>query len=259
MSGSAWANAPKEVRTQVETLAAGIKHVLDDALVGIYVHGSLALGCFNPQRSDVDVLVVTRRTIDERTQWQLAPVLLSSSTPRARPRTAPYPLEISFLTEAQLRPWRYPTPYDVHFSESWRAWVEAGEWKRGGEDHDLAAHIRVVRDAGIALLGPDPREVFPEVPDDDFEDSLLRDFDWSREQNRSLYSVLSGSRIWAALTEGGLHSKASGAEWALQRAPKEFGPLIDRALALYRGELDDEELDPGDVSRYLDFLAARVR
>lgn len=31
---------------------------LSENLVGIYLHGSLAMGCFNPSRSDVDLVVV---------------------------------------------------------------------------------------------------------------------------------------------------------------------------------------------------------
>ena len=35
-----------------------IKTFLNHQYVGVYLHGSLALGCFHPQKSDVDVLLV---------------------------------------------------------------------------------------------------------------------------------------------------------------------------------------------------------
>ena len=32
----------------------------------------------------------------------------------------PAPLELSVLARTDLQPWRYPTPYQLHFSETWR-------------------------------------------------------------------------------------------------------------------------------------------
>jgi streptomycin 3"-adenylyltransferase len=49
---------PRSVDEQVDRLVAGFRDILGDNLHGIYLHGSLALGCFNPARSDIDVLVV---------------------------------------------------------------------------------------------------------------------------------------------------------------------------------------------------------
>ena len=37
--------------------------ILGENLVGVYLHGSLAMGCFNPRSSDVDLLVVVREDI----------------------------------------------------------------------------------------------------------------------------------------------------------------------------------------------------
>ena len=38
------------------------REVLADALTGVYLHGSLAMGCFNPVTSDVDLIVDTTGT-----------------------------------------------------------------------------------------------------------------------------------------------------------------------------------------------------
>ncbi len=39
--------------------------VLTDCLTGIYLHGSLAAGCFQWERSDIDFLTVVRRALTE--------------------------------------------------------------------------------------------------------------------------------------------------------------------------------------------------
>ncbi|HJW82735.1 MAG TPA: hypothetical protein VJ754_00380, partial [Anaerolineae bacterium] len=50
------------MRAQVDDLLAGLHTILGENLVGVYLHGSLALGCFNPAQSGVDLLVVRRQT-----------------------------------------------------------------------------------------------------------------------------------------------------------------------------------------------------
>ena len=36
------------------------RKILGDNLTGIYLHGSAAMGCFNPKESDIDLLVVVK-------------------------------------------------------------------------------------------------------------------------------------------------------------------------------------------------------
>ena len=127
---------------QAERLTTDLASILSDALVGVYLHGSLVLGCFNPQRSDIDVVAVTRRLTTQDERRRLGALMLRSSSSKERPRQPPYPLELSLLTGAQLRPWRYPTPFDFHYGESQRDRFAAGDFQPlWAEDRDLAAHI----------------------------------------------------------------------------------------------------------------------
>jgi predicted nucleotidyltransferase len=48
-----------DVETLLDSFVSGLAELLGDELVGVYLHGSLALGAFNPERSDVDFLVAT--------------------------------------------------------------------------------------------------------------------------------------------------------------------------------------------------------
>jgi predicted nucleotidyltransferase len=146
---------PAAVREQLDRLTRDLRDALADELVGVYLHGSLVLGCFNPQRSDIDVIAVTRRAITSEERNALGALMLRSSGQKERPRQAPFPLEMSLLTAEQLRPWRYPTPFDFHYGESQRRRFTAGEFNPlWAEDYDLAAHVTVLREAGVTLLGP---------------------------------------------------------------------------------------------------------
>ena len=64
--------APPKSAADAEQMMQIIKDryhtLLQDNLVGIYLHGSLAAGCFHWERSDIDFLVVVRRplTVDKK-------------------------------------------------------------------------------------------------------------------------------------------------------------------------------------------------
>jgi len=227
----------KEGRGHLDDLVHGLRDVLREGLVGVYVHGSLALGCFNPALSDLDVLVVTKRPLTSTEREAHAPVLAAGGR-----------IEISFLPASSLRRWRHPAPYDLHFA--WKGSRVLGP----GEDHDLAAHVTIARHAGVALLGPPPVDVFPEVPWEDYEDSLRRDLESCGEHGGRLYAVLSPARIWATLTERVVHSKASGAAWALERAPEEFQAQLSQALETYRTGTREPSFARDEVRPFVDFV-----
>jgi predicted nucleotidyltransferase len=257
MSGPA---APAEAREQLGVLVSELESILGNELVGVYLHGSLVLGCFNPQQSDIDLIAVTRRRLNAKKRRRLGALMLGSSAAKERPREPPYPLEVSILRETQLNPWRYPTPFDFHYGESQRDRFTAGEFEPlWDEDHDLAAHITLLREAGVTLAGRPIDEVFPTVPWADYADSLLRDLVWSRERRLDLYGILNASRIWATFTERRLHSKLSGGIWALEHAPKEFHRLIAGATAVYRGESEDDDFESPEVLAYVSYVEPLVR
>jgi predicted nucleotidyltransferase len=95
----------KDAHRRVEDLVRRLQDIVADDLVGVYLHGSLALGCFNPALSDLDLLVVTKQALTSDQRQALGPVLSRSGR-----------VEISFLAAPSLRPWRHPAPYDLHFS-----------------------------------------------------------------------------------------------------------------------------------------------
>lgn len=252
-----WPDCPEDVRRQVDSLANGLCRILADNLIGIYLHGSLAMGGFNPQRSDVDLLVVARRGMRVQTKREVAGLLLRCSND-------PRPIEISFLSQAQVRPWWHPAPFDFHFGEDWREELEAqmadGRWRTWNDethvDRDLAAHITVTLSRGICLYGAPFAEVFPPVPHEDYLDSILSDVDWARERivENPVYFVLNACRVLAYLSEGLILSKDEGGAWALAGLPSEFHPTIAVALDIYRGEAE-----PGALrAEYVAPFAAHV-
>lgn len=238
-----WDEAPAELHDQVRALQTGVTDIVGSSLLGIYLHGSLALGCFNPARSDIDLLAVVSRPLELEEKLALTDVLLHVSA-------APYGIELHVLSDDQLRNWRHPSPFELHYGESHReplAFEPVAVLERmDPTDPDLAAHVKVAHAAGIALVGPPASDVFPEIPWHDYADALRRDLEWTRTARSALYGVLSPCRVWASLESGEVHSKASGAEWALTRLPAELRPQVELALASYCGageaiDFDDDQ------------------
>jgi predicted nucleotidyltransferase len=138
----------------VEQLARELEARLGGNLVGVYLHGSLAPGCFNPERSDIDLLVVTRRRLRHDERRPVAELALSRSN-------APHPLVLTVVSEGDVRPWRYPTLYDFHYGESLRARVEEqladGEIREADDtDFDLAGTSASSSRAGGRSSGAPP-------------------------------------------------------------------------------------------------------
>ena len=254
-SGSAESEWPEPVRRQVETFTDRLAGMLGQQIVGIYLHGSLAFGCFNPQRSDLDLLVVTRDALGLTNRRGIIELLLTLSG-------QPAPIEVSFLTIDQVRPWRYPTPFDLHFSEAWReSYVDDlhsgrwATWAEGGRcDPDLAAHIMVLRARGRRLMGVAIDGLFSTVPVADFRASLGLDIADSLQEEapNSVYAILNCCRTQAYLTEGLVLSKEEGGRWALAILPEHLAPIVRRALQAYRSGAAADTFDRAGLS---DFVA----
>jgi predicted nucleotidyltransferase len=252
-----WDNAPQRVRRQVLALVTGLQEALGDELVGVYLHGSLAMGCFNPQRSDLDVLALTHGRLVPEARPRLARLLLRASG-------VPNGIEISVLNQADLYPWHHPAPYEFHYSEDWRDRTQARldhcfwpEVEAPPTDPDLAAHVTLARARGVTLWGQPVADALPEVPPADYADSILEDFHWGRDLLgvNPVYFVLNTCRVRAFLEQGLLVSKDEGGEWGLRHLPARHRPVIRQALRLYRGELAGDAWAEGAVEAFADEMA----
>ena len=63
------------VRQQAQDVALRLREALGDTLVGVYVHGSVALGTFRPGLSDLDVIALARRRTDATEKRLLVEIL----------------------------------------------------------------------------------------------------------------------------------------------------------------------------------------
>ena len=217
-------------------VAAGLTRVLGPALVGLYLHGSGALGGWSAERSDVDLLGVVARPLGQRAKQELAARLHHPSLagPAARG------LELSLVTAAAAAdPPRRP-PFELHVATGPAPRTHLGG--AGAADPDLLLHFAVCRRAGVAVAGPGPVEVFADPPRAWLLDRAVAELRWAVRHGSFAYRVLTACRTWRYLEDDVLSSKVDAGRWArlrLAEGPEEVPPgaaaLVDAAVAAQLG------------------------
>lgn len=215
------------------------REIFGDLLTGVYLHGSLAMGCFHPAKSDLDLLLVVEGDIPVETKLAFLEqaVKFNEEAPQKG-------LELSVVKRRYCKPFVYPTPYELHFSpahlERWRRDPQEYAEHFHGTDKDLAAHAAIVNCYGVPLYGPAVSEVFGEVSKEDYADSIWYDVGNAEEEilENPMYITLNLCRALAYLREDLVLSKETGGTWGLANVPGEYQGLIETALRCYESEAD---------------------
>ncbi|RLQ89869.1 aminoglycoside adenylyltransferase domain-containing protein [Planomicrobium sp. Y74] len=247
----------EKIKEFLNTLIADIHRLIESPIIGVYLHGSLAMGGFNQAKSDIDLLVVTEAPIGMGTKKKLAAFFLEQSS-------NPYPVEVSVLNLAQLEEWKFPTPYDFHFSEYWRERFEQDAERgttacldtEGKSDIDLAAHFTILNHRGICLEGQPIHEVFPAVPESDYLTSILDDYEDCLQKifRDPVYSILNLTRVYWYLKEGKISSKQEAGEWGVMNFHGNFALIAGKALKVYEGEKFEVEFSEDQLMEIRDYI-----
>ncbi|MDD6189904.1 MAG: DUF4111 domain-containing protein [Clostridiales bacterium] len=221
------------VQEILEQIKSAYQTILREKLTGIYVHGSIAFGCFVWERSDIDFLVVVNSPLTQLEKEGLISELLSLEE-----QAPPKGFEMSVILADVCNPFVYPTPYELHFSnfylQSFKDDLTAQCRSLNGTDRDLAAHITVTRAVGFPLCGPAIYKVFAAVPREHYIDSLIYDIGNAAEDifHDPIYFMLNLCRVLAYLDDNAVLSKKQGGEWGIAHLPCYAG-LINSALEAY--------------------------
>ena len=215
------------------------KEILGENLIGIYLHGSMAMGCFNPDKSDIDLIIVVEDDISDAQKLALMEhiVLLNRQAPRKG-------LEISVVKRQYCKPFVYPTPFELHFSPMHLKWFQDAPQdyvdKMKGEDIDLAAHFTIIREYGVVLWGEKIEEVFAPVPRENYLASICADVENATDVilKGPVYIILNLCRVLAFVKDGLYLSKEKGGQWGMERLPSEYHSVIEQALQCYSSDKD---------------------
>ena len=251
------------ISPQTDSLIEGFveqsQRILQDNLVGIYLHGSLAMGCFNPRKSDIDLLIVVDRHLTDAVKKAYMDMVVGFNA--SGPAKG---IEMSIVRREVCSPFVYPTPFELHFSAAHLAWYskDPDDYIRrmNGTDKDLAAHMTVIGKRGRCLCGVPVKDVFAEVPGCDYLDALWYDIEGAAEEitEFAMYLTLNLARVLAYQEEGLVLSKKEGGEWAIAHLPSEYHPLIADAMREYT-ESAEVVYDKTLAKRYAGYAIARLR
>lgn len=249
----------QQMDSLLQEFVEGSKRILRDDLVGVYLHGSAVMGCFNPEKSDIDLIVVADRPLSDPVKRAFMEMVVEYNG--LGPAKG---IEMSVVLRKACRPFVYPTPYELHFSAghlaSYREDPEGYIRRMKGVDKDLAAHFTIIRDRGRCLYGAPIEDVFEEVPRRDYLDAIWYDVENAPEEitHHPMYLTLNLARVLAYTEKGLILSKKEGGQWAIENLPPEYHPLIRGALREYT-ESASVVYEEALAQKYAAYVMGRIR
>ena len=234
------------------------KNILGENLVGVYLHGSAAMGCFNPAKSDLDLLIVVEDGMSDDVKRQFMDMVL-----RLNVEAPAKGLELSVLRRADCAAFVHPMPFDLHFSIAHEQWYRTDPedyiQKMKGVDPDLAAHITILHRKGVVLYGPAVAEIFSPVPRDAYISSIRADVADAEEQilKDPVYMTLNLCRVMAFIREGLVLSKLEGGRWGMGNLPWAHYSVMDQALVAYTSE-QEMKLPEQKLKAFARFMLDRI-
>ncbi|EDH9092379.1 ANT(3'') family aminoglycoside nucleotidyltransferase [Salmonella enterica subsp. enterica serovar Rissen] len=230
-----------EVSTQLSEVVGVIERHLEPTLLAVHLYGSAVDGGLKPH-SDIDLLVTVTVRLDETTRRALINDLLETSASPGESEIL-RAIEVTLVVHDDIIPWRYPAKRELQFGEWQRNDILAGIFEPAMIDIDLAILLTKAREHSVALVGPAAEEFFDPVPEQDLFEALRETLklwnsqpDWAGDERNV---VLTLSRIWYSAITGKIAPKDVAADWAMERLPAQYQPVILEARQAYLGQEED--------------------
>lgn len=248
-----------EYSTLIDDFVRQNQNILGENLVGIYLHGSAVMGCFNSQKSDLDVIIVIRDPVSNAAKRAYMDMVIELN------RRAPAKgIELSIVRENVCSPFVYPTPFELHFSIAHLNWYQTDPddyvEKMHGTDNDLAAHFTIIFHRGKALYGKAIRDVFAQVSREIYFDSIWGDIENAQDEitENPAYIILNLCRVLAYSKENLILSKLEGGKWGLENVPEIYTGLITGALDEYTTN-HSIKFDKAHAKEYAEYMLTQIK
>ncbi len=229
-----------EINLLLHELLLRVQSVLGAQFIGLYLHGSLAYGDFEPRRSDIDFLVVTKDALPSD-----AIAALQSMHARLTASGMKWVdvLEGSYIPQQALRQF---DPLDCHHP----ALRVDGSFDIDGHGSEWIIQRYIIREKGITLAGPAPQTLIDIVTPQQLRDAAAGIlFEWWEPQltdhsrlisdEYQAYAVLTMCRALYTFEFATVGSKPVAACWAQGTDDKRWSTLIDNALRWHHGATMD--------------------
>ncbi len=238
-------------------ILASIQSILGTKLVGLYLNGSLVIGDFDPDISDIDLVAALSSDIDDREFEELQKMHIALA---AQHKEWDDRIEVCYISVAALNTVRSRrsnianiSPGEpFHMRESSREWLS--DWY-------------LVREKGVALFGPSPKTIIEPISKDEFIQTIkaharawgewIHDMHGRRSQ---AYAILTMCRALYTCKNGEQVSKKQAALWAQRELP-DWSQLIQNAL-MWREDWRNQQVVHAatfaETKRFVDFVRDQV-
>ncbi len=215
-------DTPRPIRQLLERVVPHIHRIIGRNLIGIYLHGSLAMGSFQLRSSDIDMILVVQKEACKTTRKRIIQYLDAV-------RSGDASIEISVFSEEVLRRPKYPIKVNLRYDYPDNIFENE-------RDKEVLAHLFETRERGFLVWGKPVREVFSAIPACWYLLASVHDLRHTRRyllKNPS-YWVLNACRTIAFNKTHRVFSKPEGGEWAGSNLPPKYHDLINRILSCHR-------------------------
>jgi hypothetical protein len=230
------AEVPRSVQHVLNEYIALVHDALPGLLAGVYLHGSLALGAFDPTRSDIDFIAITNRRCTATDIDALCTIhqTLLQRYPQAQ-------LEGSYLQWHDLGRFEDTILPHPHIHDGI---VHASGY------HDInAVTWWILKHRGIAVVGPSPEHLDIQVDWDDLIAKMHHNLNtywagFTSNPRRMAWLLADGGIQWAVLgvlrqfytfREHAITSKTGAGMYGLVHMPPQWHRLIREALDIRAG------------------------
>lgn len=230
------AEIPQSVKQVLDEYLALIHEQRPGLLEGMYLHGSLALGAFDPRFSDIDFISITSRRCSDADIDSLRAIhdTLRQRYPQAQ-------LEGSYLQWDDLGRFEDTIPPRPH--------IHDGILHASGHFDLNGVTWWVLKQRGIALVGPPPEYLDIQV---DWVDLIAkmhhnmntywasyitnpRRMAWLLTDYGIQWAVLGVLRQFYTFRERAITSKTGAGVYALQHTPQQWHRLVQEAIDIRAG------------------------
>lgn len=232
-------------------------------VAGVYLYGSAAAGGLR-RDSDIDLLVLTHRSLTDAERAALVAVLLRVSGWRGHAIAFPEaadrrPLELTVLTLDQVRPAPSAPRVDFQFGEWLRADLVRGVLPRPAADPDAVVLLATASAAHRVLRGPALTDLVTPVSPQALHRALVAVVPGIIENmaGDERNALLTLTRVLVTVESGRIVSKDEAAAIVARTLPVRDRALLKAARTAYLTG-DDPVWNPDDARALAHDLAARV-
>ncbi len=247
-----------DIEALLDVLGGGARQIAGQRLVALWLTGSLTYGDFDRGSSDIDYLAVLSRPLspEQRSALEVLHEDIAARWPEWAKR-----IEGSWIPDAWLS--RVSPP------EEGRPYINGGAFWSPDPPYgnEWLINLHALREAGVALTGPDPGALIPPIDIADVRRASARDLhdEWVPKLGDEAFFTSSHLQAYVTLTicrilhraeRDEVASKRIAANWVRKRYPEPWiVELIQRAERWRHGE----HLDASDeVRRFIAFARDRL-